>query len=184
MVVDFSGFKRNLYGLDCVPYYKGSDLHTLMQTFYRNLRSTHLGIFAIILGVGVWALSARAMQDPDPSDLFNKVTLGVQAVLVVLGFFAASFAFRFMVNRVRAKKLIGRKLDHYLLACLVKYIILALPCLFGPLMFYITGNILLIMMTSIIALVYYLNKPTVDKVIGDTQLTTSDLELLQKVTGN
>lgn len=154
-----------------------------MEVFYRHLRSTHLLLLALILSGAGWVLSARSMQTVYEDDWMNISTVAIQAILVIGSIAGATLSSKYFLKRVKHIDRVSKKLDLYFGACVIKYLILMVPCIFGPLIFYITGNILLIMMASITVLIYFLNRPTIDKIIAEAGLTERQMIALKRKFG-
>ncbi|SKC40657.1 hypothetical protein [Ohtaekwangia koreensis] len=135
------------------------------------------GIMLIFTGV-VFALvysgKVAVAHDAETAQLYTYILIG----LVILGFSGAHFLYNFQLSNIDRSLSLQKKMPKYLGILLMRSACLELPGLFASVVFFLTGNIYLLIIPILAAVGFLLLRPTSASVSEDLRLTPQERALL------
>lgn len=129
---------------------------------------------AIIYGVVTWGKVVPA-SDPELTDMLTYVLMAV----IVICFSSAHFAYQVIINKIDHTLPLPKKMPRYLGPLLIRSAMLEVPGLFASIVFFLSGNIYLLLIPIFVAIVFFLLRPTADGIAQDMRLSPEETALLK-----
>lgn len=114
-------------------------------------------------------------SDPELTDTFSYILMAV----IIICFSSAHFVYQVMVNKIDHTLPLTKKMPRYLGPLLIRSAMLEIPGLFAAIVFFLTGNIYLLLIPLFIAIVFFLLRPTAEGIAQDLRLSPADAALLK-----
>lgn len=129
---------------------------------------------AIIYGLVTWGKVVPA-SDPELTDMLTYVLMAV----IVICFSSAHFAYQVIINKIDHTLPLSKKMPRYLGPLLIRSAMLEVPGLFASIVFFLSGNIYLLLIPIFVAIVFFLLRPTADGIAQDMRLSPEETALLK-----
>jgi len=131
------------------------------------------GVMLIFAGV-VFALVFLGKMAVSNDESFSQAMTFMLVAIVVVGFSASHFLYHSMLSKIDRTLPLNKKMPKYLGVLLVRSACLELPGLAASVVFFLTGNIYLLMIPVFTAIVFFFLRPTIDSISEDLNLTAAE----------
>lgn len=132
-------------------------------------------VFTIIIYGLVTLGKIGPSSDPDLTDLLTYILMAV----IVICFSSAHFAYQVIINKIDHTLPLTKKMPRYLGPLLIRSAMLEIPGLLAAIVFFLSGNIYLLLIPLFVAIVFFLLRPTADGIAQDMRLSPEDTVLLK-----
>lgn len=146
------------------------------QAYFRNLTILHA---ALMLGQIIMAAGIYFLFNAGKAPIFGAEAAGQNWVYIVGGLTIISVLvsaqlFNTKIKQLRNLKNLPAKLNAYRSATILRYAFLELPSLAAILLYMQTNNLLLLIFTGLILLLFIAYRPTKERLITDLELSPSE----------
>ncbi|HEY3403984.1 MAG TPA: hypothetical protein VGK59_11390 [Ohtaekwangia sp.] len=131
-------------------------------------------IFAAIVFALNYIGKMGAGADESTSSLLTNALVGV----VIIGFSASHFLYNFMVSKIDSSLSLQKKMPKYTGAVILRSACLELPGMFASVVFFMTGNVFILLIPVFAGIIFFLLRPTVSSIAEDLKLSPNDRALL------
>jgi len=155
---------------------KPQDLREYMTTNSRLFFFLMIGL-VVFAGIALYvnlSFGAMAKWDDELTKLFLTIYVVIAAASVFAGFSISKLKLRSIV----AESSIEEKLSAYRAALILRWAMIEGPCLFGLVIFVLSGANMAMAISLVLMCLLALNRPTKWRLIGDLQLSPEEQKLL------
>lgn len=131
-------------------------------------------IFAAIVFALNYFGKITGSQDEATASLFNYILLAV----VVIGFSSAHFLYGYLVSKIDQSLPLQKKMPKFTGAVILRGALLELPGMFASIVFFLNGNIFLLLIPVATGVVFFLLRPTATSITADLNLSSEDKALI------
>lgn len=151
------------------------------QHYFTNLNTVHNTLLGGQLLFMVVAYFLVPEQEPDAAT--EKLVSIFTVAVPVLIFFGVLLSIVLMKGKLRTilpSATLGEKLAQYRAALLIRYALLLFPALLALVAYFITAGSMFLGLAGIMALIFFINRPTKERTIEDLELKPAETALLNR----
>jgi hypothetical protein len=147
--------------------------------YFRSLIIVFYGLISgqVFFGLLSFFLVITNHLSSDGSDLSN-IFIYIVPVFVLAGFILSHLIFKNRLKAISKKTSLFSKLADYRAALIIRYALLEGPGMFAIVVYLVTGNIIFILLATLIVLFFITIRPGREKVIKDLELNPNDEQIL------
>ncbi|WP_420602624.1 hypothetical protein [Flagellimonas sp.] len=149
------------------------------ERFIRTLSIIHLGLIAgpLVFGLIVYFNSQSThINFSNTDDMF----LIVIPIFALSSIFLGNFIFGQSIKNIARTSSLRQKLVRFQTASIIRYALVEAAAFFGIIAYYMTGNLVFMLISAILILYFFMLRPTREKIIRTLNLTGSDKAAFNK----
>jgi hypothetical protein len=137
-----------------------------------------VGVMLIFSGV-LFAIAYSGSMVIEQDAAFAQTLTYALTTTVIAGFTAAHFLYHFQLSKVDASLPLQKKMPKFIGIVLIRSACMELPALLASIAYFLTGNVYLLAIPVLTAVVFFLLRPTPDSIAEDLKLTAEEHRLLK-----
>lgn len=150
------------------------------QDYFRSLTILHA---ALMLGQILLAIIFYFVFNADKEPVFGVEAAGQSWVYIaggatIFGVLASAQLFGMQIKKWREEKDLSAKLAGYRSALITRYALLEMPSLLALIGYFLTNNLLTLIFTGLILILFFIYRPTKEKLITELELSPAEQALL------
>jgi hypothetical protein len=126
---------------------------------------------------GTISFALRPKENPDPE--FSTILHYALAALLILSLFGAHFIFKLVIDGVDQGMPLGKKLQKFLTAMLIRVAFLEASGLFSGVVILLTGSTIPLIVLALVILLLYFFRPTISQLTQELRLTIQEKIVLE-----
>ena len=148
-------------------------------SYIKTLSTLHYALFGgqVLMAGVMFFLKGSTVFHLSNSD---GVFLYLVPILSVLGLFFGQKLYDSRIQQLKDETDLDEKLDKYRGAIIIRLTLIEGPALLGIMAYYITGNLLYLVIAAFLILYFFYLKPSMENIKSDLVLTKNELEHIKK----
>lgn len=131
------------------------------QTPKQYIRSVQLVHLALLLGLVGFAVAIYIINPSNKIDFSESgLFLYIVPLIMILGIVLGNFIFKKLITRTFKQNSLKTKLDNFLSAAIIKFALIEGPSLLALVAYLLSGNLLYIILASVLMVYLYMQRPT------------------------
>lgn len=155
------------------------------KDYFKSIQVIHLALMAGV--VFFTAISIILQMDGpfvDGGAEMNFALIYVVPAFTIMGIFTSNFMFKQRLKESLSKVNLKEKLDLYRSALIIKFALIEGPSFFAVIAYILTGNLIYIGIIVLLLAMFWIYRPTKEKLILDLELTHAERQIVEAPNGS